>query len=279
MPGDLNLKKSWNPALMKNQKKIWEREQDALKEHQAIKQRAKEIAAEREKEEMIKLQYGSDLSQLPQKQKLEISKLGWMYTDMPKDSNDEDSGFQEVEEDFLENTAQVEQLLQGNAPALQSVSSRFDKVASVGAGRARSSLTDDPLLLIKRQQRENRTSRDRHSETGNKRSRDYSPDRTQKKSREYENDRGSHSRSDRSSSGSRSRHSKDSSHKVSSHEDSSHKDNRDTSEKNRSGRHRSESHKSSGHRSSGHKSSGHRSSSHRSDRYKSGERGIKANEP
>lgn len=159
MPGDLNLKKSWNPALLKNQKKVWEREQDALKEHNAIKQRTKEIALEREKEEMIKLQYGNDLTKLPQKQKLELSKLGWMYTDMPNDADD-DNSFKEIEEDFLENTVQVEQLLQGHRPALQSMTSRFDKVASVGAGRAGASLTDDPLLLIRKQQKAKSSHRD-----------------------------------------------------------------------------------------------------------------------
>lgn len=263
MPGDLNLKKSWNPALMKNQKKIWEREQDALKEHQAIKQRTKEIAAEREKEDMIKLQYGNDLSKLPQKQKLELSKLGWMYTDMPKDTNDEDNGFQEVEEDFLENTTQVEQLLQGNGPALQSVSSRFDKVASVGAGRAGSSLNDDPLLLIKKQQREKRISRDR------------SPKRMHTRSRESERDRGSYNRSPLSISSSRSKSSRDSYQK---HDGSDHA-------KERSGRHRSEislsgsHHRPGHHRSSHHKSSGLRPSSHSSDRPKSDKIRAETNRP
>lgn len=200
MPGDLNLKKSWNPALMKNQKKIWEREQDALKEHQAIKRRAKEITQEKEREEMIKLQYGNDLSKMPQKQRLEISKLGWMYTDAPKETEDE-NGFKEVEEDFLENTAQVEQLLQGNRPAVQSMTSRFDKVASVGAGRAGSSLSDDPLLLIRKQQRAESHKRER------------SPSRDPK-STHVSLHRGSHSRSD----GERShRHSRGSSDKSERH--------------------------------------------------------------
>lgn len=163
MPGDLNLKKSWNPALLKNQKKVWEREQDALKEHQAIKQRAKEIALEREKEEMIKLQYGDDLSKLPQKQKLELSKVGWMYTEVPQQNN-EDNGFNEVEEDFLDNTAQVEQLLQGNKHAIPSMTSRFDKVASVGAAKAPNSLIDDPLLLIRKQRKEQSRRREKYRE-------------------------------------------------------------------------------------------------------------------
>ena len=32
MGGDLNLKKSWHPALMTNQKRVWEEEKKALDE-------------------------------------------------------------------------------------------------------------------------------------------------------------------------------------------------------------------------------------------------------
>ncbi|KAM9906355.1 hypothetical protein OXX79_001595 [Metschnikowia pulcherrima] len=152
MPGDLNLKKSWNPALMKNQKKVWEREQQALKELQTIKQRQKEIAQEREKEELIRLQYGSDPSSMPKKDKLELNKLGWMYNDGPKTQDDEnESGFREVEEDFLAKSDEMEQLLQGNK-AVKTSSSRFDKVASVGTSAAPKSLSDDPLLAIRKEQ-------------------------------------------------------------------------------------------------------------------------------
>ena len=186
MPGDLNLKKSWNPALKKNQKKLWEREQEVLKEHQAIKQRSKEIALEREKEQMIKLQYENDPSKLPPKQKLELSKLGWMYSDMPK-ADDDENGFKEVEEDFLENTQDVQQLLQGNRPAFQSVTSRFDKVASVGAGRASANLSDDPLLLIRKQQIVQSSKRERSTDRGSSRG-----------SQSSDRHRGSYSRNDAS---------------------------------------------------------------------------------
>ncbi|QBM89536.1 Pre-mRNA splicing factor [Metschnikowia aff. pulcherrima] len=152
MPGDLNLKKSWNPALMKNQKKVWEREQQALKELQTIKQRQKEIAQEREKEELIRLQYGSDPSSMPKKDKLELNKLGWMYNDGPKTQDDEnESGFREVEEDFLAKSDEMEQLLRGNK-AVKTSSSRFDKVALVGTSAAPKSLSDDPLLAIRKEQ-------------------------------------------------------------------------------------------------------------------------------
>lgn len=171
MPGDLNLKKSWNPALVKNQKKVWEREQDALKEYQAIKQRRKEIEQEREKEELIRLQYGNNPENLPTKQKLELNKLGWMYTDAPdaKEPEVSESGFREVEEDFLGNKEDVEQLLKGGR-AVKKQELRFDKVSGVGQKRPASALSDDPLLMIKREkikshrsrERERSPSRDKH---------------------------------------------------------------------------------------------------------------------
>ncbi|GMF02867.1 unnamed protein product [[Candida] boidinii] len=55
MPSDLNLKKSWNPKLLKNQEKVWKREQDALNEFKKIKQRQIEISQQREKLDLINL--------------------------------------------------------------------------------------------------------------------------------------------------------------------------------------------------------------------------------
>lgn len=159
MPGDLNLKKSWNPALVKNQKKVWEREQDALKEYQSIKQRSKEIAEEREKEELIKLQYGQDASALPTKQKLELNKLGWMYEDVggTKEPELNEAGFREVEEDFLLKKEEVDQLLKSSASIRKRPDSRFDQVTKVGSAKKLSSLDDDPLLKIQRERIRKRT--------------------------------------------------------------------------------------------------------------------------
>lgn len=165
MPGDLNLKKSWNPALVKNQKKVWEREQEALKEYQSIKQRSKEIAQEREKEELIRLQYGNDPSALPTKQKLELNKLGWMYENVgsAKEPEVNESGFREVEEDFLPKKEELDQLLKSSSSLRKRPDSRFDQVTKVGSSRKTLSLDDDPLLKIQREQIRKRTS---HRERG-----------------------------------------------------------------------------------------------------------------
>lgn len=206
MPGDLNLKKSWNPALVKNQKKVWEREQDALKEYQAIKQRRKEIEHEREKEELIRLQYGNDPENLPTKQKLELNKLGWMYTDAPdvKEPEVNEAGFREVEEDFLSNKDDVEQLLKGGRAVKKSQESRFDKVATVGAKRAATTLSDDPLLMIKREKLRTHTSARTPS-----RDREKSPSR---RSRDESDRHRHHSRHSHSSSRSSHRHSSENRH-------------------------------------------------------------------
>lgn len=219
-PGDLNLKKSWNPALLKNQKKVWEKEQEALKEFQTIKQRAKEIASEREKEEMIRLQYGNNTANLPTKQKLELNKLGWMYNDVPKPDKVNEAGFREVEEDFLLNKEGVELLLKGGTAVKRDVASRFDKVASVGKQTLGASFSDDPILRIRQEQMKMRTSRERSDRSGDDRhrsrhrsssSRSKSDHERSDRTKESSDRRGSTHRSDSS-------HRKESSHRV--HKDS-----------------------------------------------------------
>lgn len=57
MAGDLNLKKSWNPALVKNQKKVWEEEQNKLKELKRIKELNQEFQKEQEYRNLLKLAF------------------------------------------------------------------------------------------------------------------------------------------------------------------------------------------------------------------------------
>lgn len=76
-PGDLNLKKSWNPALMKNQQKVWEAESSVLEERKRIQERQLEIRKEKELNELLHLQ-GRD----PTK------RLDWMYIQPKKESSE-----------------------------------------------------------------------------------------------------------------------------------------------------------------------------------------------
>lgn len=78
--GDLNLLKSWNPKLMKNRKKVWETEQDLLKEESKLKERQKELEKERE------------LNNLRDTSKNTTKRTGleWMYDDrIGKDENED----------------------------------------------------------------------------------------------------------------------------------------------------------------------------------------------
>lgn len=244
MPGDLNLKKSWNPALVKNQKKVWEREQEALKEYQSIKQRSKEIAQEREKEELIRLQYGNDTKNLPTKQKLELNKLSWMYEDVgnTKEPKVNEAGFREVEEDFLKDKDEVERLLKGSGAMKKKPVSRFDQVTKVGSTQKVSSLDDDPLLKIQREQLRKRADhREREKPTQGSRKRERSPSADDRK----DGSRSRRNHKEKSESG-KARHS--------STRHSSREDRKDPSASkhpdSHSHRHRSSTHRSSSHISS-----------------------------
>lgn len=156
MPGNLNLKKSWHPGLMKNQKKLWEQEQDALKEHQRIKEREKELAAEREKQNLLKLQYGDDI---PAEKQRELSNMNWMYEEAPKEQVVD--GFREVNEEFTEGKKQVEDLLSGKQAVNTKIVSRMEKTMGSSGASKGASFADDPLLKIKDQ--EIKRLKERHS--------------------------------------------------------------------------------------------------------------------
>ena len=72
MGGDLNLKKSWHPVLMSNQRRVWEEEKKALDERKRTEQRVKELKEERAKEEIqAKLEAAGSRKR--------IDRVDWMY--------------------------------------------------------------------------------------------------------------------------------------------------------------------------------------------------------
>lgn len=150
MPGDLNLKKSWNPALIKNQKKVWEQEQAALDEHLKLKSRDEELKRERERLDLIKLQYG-DADKVPVNVKRELSNLDWMYKD-PQAQTESEDGFREVDEEFLLGKKQVETMLSGKTQLGGKQESRFEHIVK---GKTQDGSNDkhiasnDPLSKIR----------------------------------------------------------------------------------------------------------------------------------
>ncbi|CAN6652522.1 hypothetical protein TRVA0_026S00276 [Trichomonascus vanleenenianus] len=79
--GNLNLKKSWHPGLLKNQAAVWKREQEALEERNKIQERQKEIQREREIQELQSLQ---DASTGTKRQR----RMEWMYSGTQSGSSD-----------------------------------------------------------------------------------------------------------------------------------------------------------------------------------------------
>ena len=55
MGGDLNLKKSWHPAIYKNQEAVWKREQAVLAEQRKLDLLKREKEEERNREELERL--------------------------------------------------------------------------------------------------------------------------------------------------------------------------------------------------------------------------------
>ncbi|KAK6197378.1 uncharacterized protein RJT21DRAFT_3476 [Scheffersomyces amazonensis] len=216
MAGDLNLKKSWNPALVKNQKKVWQEEQNKLAEFKQIEKLEDEFKSEQEYKHLLKLQYGDDfkVSDLKGKEKLKLNKLSWMYDDMPKTDEAEvenEAGFIESKE-FTEGKNEVENLLNGNKSFNKTsgtTTTSLDNILNVGRGGIKQSVvSDDPLLKIRQEKRKqmssNKLSASRHSHRS--RERDSSSARSDKDKPYKVRKESSPSHSHRSSSSSTSRH-------------------------------------------------------------------------
>ncbi|ODV82630.1 hypothetical protein CANARDRAFT_204786, partial [[Candida] arabinofermentans NRRL YB-2248] len=113
MPSDLNLKKSWNPKLMKNREKVWLKEQEVLQEYKKIKEREQEINDINSKNELLALTKGGD----PKEYK--DYKTSWMYDDKPQQGNttsttnptSSTTGKSDPNEDFLLGKRRLDDLL------------------------------------------------------------------------------------------------------------------------------------------------------------------------
>ena len=145
MGGDLNLKKSWHPSLMSNQKKVWEEEKKALEERKKIEQIRKERDEERQIQELQNLQEAAG-------GKKRQARVDWMYSGPASGQ----TGTSEETEAFLLGKRRVDTLLQGGEKAnLQKAASEEAFMAVQNANTARdtaSKVRDDPLLAIKKQE-------------------------------------------------------------------------------------------------------------------------------
>jgi Pre-mRNA splicing factor/N-terminal domain of CBF1 interacting co-repressor CIR len=145
MGGDLNLKKSWHPVLMSNQKKVWEEEKRALEERKRIDQMMKERQEERQIQELQQLQEAAG-------GKKRLARVDWMYSG-PSSGQ---AGTTEEMEGYLLGKRRIDGLLKGTENQKLEKSSNEDAFMAVqNANTVRdtaSKIREDPMLAIKKQE-------------------------------------------------------------------------------------------------------------------------------
>lgn len=145
MGGDLNLKKSWHPVLMSNQKRVWEEERKALDERKKIDQIMKERAEERQIQELQEMQEAAG-------GKKRHIKVDWMYNG-PSSGQ---AGTTEEMEGYLLGKRRIDGLLKGTENQKLEKSSKEESFMAVqNANTLRDTATkirEDPMLAIKKQE-------------------------------------------------------------------------------------------------------------------------------
>ncbi|KAF5867890.1 putative pre-mrna-splicing factor cwc25 protein [Botrytis fragariae] len=145
MGGDLNLKKSWHPHLMKNQTRVWEEEKKALEERRRTEQRIKELKEERAKEEIQnKLEAAGSRKR--------VDRVDWMY----QGPSSGQTGTTEEMEGYLLGKRRIDGLIKGTEHKnLEKQASEASFMALQNANTLRDTaakVREDPMLAIKRQE-------------------------------------------------------------------------------------------------------------------------------
>ncbi|XP_001601556.1 pre-mRNA-splicing factor CWC25 homolog [Nasonia vitripennis] len=154
--GDLNLKKSWHPSTMKNMEKVWKAEQEDKQEKKRIAELKREIAMERDREEMkaFAMEQGAI-------EKKEDKKLDWMYKGPHENVNREDYLLGRPIDKQFEQMAQAEKNTEQSQSAKNHVEHEcippslrfFSGNEQVDLARK---LQEDPLYAIKKKEMETR---------------------------------------------------------------------------------------------------------------------------
>ncbi|KAJ4408863.1 RNA-splicing factor [Gnomoniopsis sp. IMI 355080] len=143
---DLNLKKSWHPQLMTNQRRVYDAEQAALQERKATEARIEEIRRERQIEETQKQ---LEAAGGPKR----VNRVEWMYQGPNDGGRDEYSS-----EAFLLGKRRIDSILRGDdakkveKTAGPEAAGPIPVVASARDTAAK--IREDPLVAIKRQEQE-----------------------------------------------------------------------------------------------------------------------------
>lgn len=143
--GDLNLKKSFHPALRRNQQAVWDEEQKALAERKRTQQRINEIKEEKAKEEVQRQLEAAG-------GRKRVDRVDWMY----QGPNDGQTGTTEETEAYLLGKRRIDNLIKGTEhKKLEKDAGTESFMALQNANTARDTaakIRDDPLLAIKRQE-------------------------------------------------------------------------------------------------------------------------------
>ena len=145
MGGDLNLKKSWHPVLMSNQRKVWEEEKKALEERKRIDQMMRERQEERQIQELQQLQESAGGPK-------RLARVDWMYSGPAAGQ----AGTTEEMEGYLLGKRRIDGLLKGSENEKLEKSAKEDSfMALQNANTVKdtaSKIREDPMLAIKRQE-------------------------------------------------------------------------------------------------------------------------------
>jgi hypothetical protein len=145
---DLNLKKSWHPQLMTNQRRVYDAEQAALQERKLTEARLEEIRRERQIEETQKQLEAAG----GQKR---VDRVDWMYQGPNDGGRDEYSS-----EAFLLGKRRIDSILRGDdMKKVEKTAGPADDapgpISIVASARdTASKIREDPLVAIKRQEQE-----------------------------------------------------------------------------------------------------------------------------
>ncbi|KAI4248398.1 MAG: hypothetical protein L6R40_000957 [Gallowayella cf. fulva] len=145
MGGDLNLKKSWHPVLMTNQRRVWEEEKKALDERKRIEQMMKERQEERQIQELQEMQEAAG-------GKKRLNRVDWMYSGPSAGQ----AGTTEEMEGYLLGKRRIDGLIKGTEnKKLEKQASEDSFMALQRANTVRDTalkIREDPMLAIKKQE-------------------------------------------------------------------------------------------------------------------------------
>ncbi|KAJ6124086.1 hypothetical protein N7471_011403 [Penicillium samsonianum] len=149
MGGDLNLKKSWHPGLIKNQERVWLEEKRALDERKQIAQLQREREEERQMEEIQRLQEASGKTK-------QHRRVDWMY----QAPSTETGHYSEEMEGYLLGKRRIDGVLLKNDPDTKKLAKGSEVVGNgaaagpsiVSARDTMSKVMADPLLEVKKRE-------------------------------------------------------------------------------------------------------------------------------